>query len=70
MPWGRVRIAYAKTGYNQYYKRNNVKTHKACKIMVAAAVVHAVAKIGGKGAKVTRSNIAYKLAKAPKGMLI
>jgi len=61
MPWGRVTISYSPTGYTQNYKRNNVTTHVAESAMIAAAVADSVARIGGSGIVVTRSNIAQNI---------
>ena len=65
MPWGRVTITYAPTGYTQNYKRNNVANHIACANMVAAAVADSVARINVAGAVVNRINIAQKLVADP-----
>jgi hypothetical protein len=65
MPWGRVTITYPPTGYTQNYKRNHVATHPEAQAMVAAAVADSVARIGGQGVNVTRTNIAQGLPNDP-----
>ena len=61
MPWGRVTITYPPTGYTQNYKRNHVDTHVQESALVAAAVADSVARIGGQGVQVTRSNMGQGL---------